>query len=328
MHPGSSTVTVGSANGIVVGQVIKGTGIQAGTFATSVSGASVGLSLPTTAILSGSALQFYQPFLLTREDVLSFQSFEPDYLQTVGFPQSWAVASEPPLSFDVDIAPTTPGYFEMLALNAGPTFNPPTTSLLGIPDDWSMAAMYGALADILGQEAESTDRARAAYCLERYTEMVEMMKQSNWLTQTLINGQVSKTTALADMDTLAVNWQQDQNNLPSVIEAGMDFIAPVPGNGVQLSVTLVGNAPLLDSTNTYLQVSRDDWDAVLNYAHHLSCFKLGNEQFEATMPMLKAFYQFCADRNKRWATQGVFVKYLRSEGKKQEVASPRYEQPA
>lgn len=322
---GATSVTVASAAGVVVGQSVSGVGIQDGTFVTSLSGTAVGLSLPTSASLSGTAVQFFQPFLLTREDVLSFQSFEPGYLQTGGFPQSWTVASEPPLSFDVDIAPNTPGYFDMLALNAGPTFAPPTASLLGLPDDWSMAAMYGALADVLGQESEATDRARSAYCLERYTEMVAAMKQSNWLLQTLINGQVSKTTALADMDALAVNWQQSQNNLPTVIEAGMDFIAPVPGSGASLAVTLVGNAPLLDSTGTYVQVARDDWDAVLNYAHHVAMFKCGGPEFQATMPMLKAFYQFCADRNKRWATAGIFVKYLRSEGRKQEEASPRWE---
>jgi hypothetical protein len=322
---GSSTASLGSAVGVVVGQAISAIGIQTGTFATSVSGNVVGLSLPTTASLIGTAIQFYQPYLLTREDVLSFQSFEPQYLQTVGYPQSWAVASEPPLSFDVDIAPTAPGYFDMLALQSGPTFSPPTASLLGVPDDWSMVPMYGALADVLGQEAESTDNARASYCLERYTELMEMMKKSNWLLQTLINQTVSRPVALADMDALAVNWQESQDNLPAVIEAGPDFIAPLPGNGNLLSVTLVGNAPLLDQTGTYVQCGRDDWDAVLNYAHHVASFKMGNDGFQATTPMLKAFYQFCADRNKRWSTQGVFVKYLRSEGRKQEVASPRWE---
>lgn len=320
---GASTVTIGSAAGVQKGQTIIAAGIQPGTFVTSISRATVGLSLPTVGAVSGT-VQSFQPYLLTREDVLSFQSFEPRYPQTVGYPQSWAVASEPPLSFDVDIAPTTPGYFEMLALNAGPTFNPPTALPLGVPDDWSMVPMYGALADVLGQEAESTDRARAAYCLERYTEMLEMMKQSNWLLQTLVNGQVSKVTALADMDALAVNWQQSNKNLPAVIEAGMDFIAPVPGNGVNLGVTMVGNAPIVDPTGTYLQVARDDWDAVLNLSHHTACFKLGNDGFQATLPMLKAFYQFCADRNKRWAEMGIFTKYLRSEGKKQEEASPRW----
>jgi hypothetical protein len=321
---GASSLTVASAVGIVKGQVISGASLQAGMFATSVSGTAVGISLPTTGALSGTAIQAFQPFLLTREDVLSFQSFNPNYLQEVGYPMSWAVASEPPLSFDVDIAPTTPGNFDMLALDSGPTFAPPAATLLGVPDDWSMLPMYGALADVLGQEAECTDRARSAYCLQRYTMMLEMMKGSNWLLQSRLNGATATTEALADMDCLAVNWQQSQNNLPMVVEAGMDFIAPIPGVSQLLTLQLVGNAPLLDGTNTYVQVSRDDWDAVLNYAHHVSSFKLGNDEFQATVPMLKAFYQYCAQRNSRWAQYGVFVRALRGEGEKQERSEPKW----
>lgn len=319
---GASAVNVGSAQGIVRGQVAQGTGIQAGTFVTGIAGTAVSLSLPTSGAVSGN-VQFFQPFLLTREDVLSFQSFEPEYLQTVDFPASWSVASEPPLSFDVDNAPNTPGYFEVLALNTNPTFAPPTASLLGMPDDWSMVPMYGALADVLGMEAESTDRQRAAYCAQRYSEMLEMMKGSNWLLQALIDGQVSKVTALADMDALAVNWQQSNRNLPAVIEAGIDFVAPVPGSGQSLAVTVLGNAPLLDSTDTYVQISRDDWPAILDYAHHVATFKIGTKAFVSTMPMLQSFYRAAADRNKRWATYGPFVKYLRAEGRKQEEAEPR-----
>ena len=68
--------------------------------------------------------------------------------------------------------------------------------------------MYGALADVLGMESEATDRQRAAYCLERYTQMLEMMKGSNWLLQTFINQAVSGATSLAEMDSLAVGWRR------------------------------------------------------------------------------------------------------------------------
>ena len=317
---GSSTVTLGSAAGVQIGQVISGAGIQAGTFVTGMSGSSASLSLPTSGVVSGT-VQLFQPFLLTREDVLAFQSFEPGYLQEFGFPQSWAVASEPPLSFDVDLAPTVPGYFDMLALNACPTFAPPAASLLGVPNDWSMVPMYGALADVLGQEAESTDRQRAAYCLQRYNDMTQMMQESNWLLQTIINGAVSRPVALADMDALAVNWQQSQKNLPAVIEAGMDFIAPVPGSGQSVAITVVANAPLLDSSNTYVQVSRDDWESVLNYAHHVASLKTNT--WTETLPMLQSFYRAAAERTKRWSTYGPFVEMLKRQGQMQEMAEPR-----
>jgi hypothetical protein len=321
--PASSTVTVASGTGIAAGQVVSGTGIQSGTFVTSVSGVSVSISLPISAPLSG-AIKFYQPLFITREDVVAFQSFETGYLQTVAWPSSWSVTSDPPLTFEVDNAPNTEGYFDVLALNASPTFNPPTASLLGVPDDWSMVPMYGALANVLSQESQSTDDNRASYCLQRYNDMTAMMQNSNWILQTIINGQVSSITALADMDAFAVNWQESQSYLPAVIEAGMDMIAPVTGNGQSLSVVMVDNAPLLDATNTYVQVSRDDWAAVLDYAHHVATFKLGGKQFTETMPLLQSFYRMAAERNKRWLTYGPFVKYLRGQGLKQEESEPRY----
>ncbi len=319
---GASQVNVGSPMGIAEGQVITGTGIQPGTFVTGISGTEVSISLPTSGAVSGT-VQFFLPITLTREDALAFQSFEPGYLQAVSFPQSWAIASEPPLGFDVDVASTVPGNFDVLALSSGPTFAPPAASLLGVPDDWSLVTMYGALADVLGMESEATDRQRAAYCLERYTQMLEMMKGSNWLLQTFINGAVSDATSLAEMDSLAVGWQESQQNLPALVQAGMDMIAPVPGSGQLVTLQLLGNAPLLDATNTYVQVSRDDWQSILDYSQHAAMFKAGGSEFMATMPMLKGFYQAAAAVNKRWATMGVFVEMLRAQGRKQEGAEPK-----
>jgi hypothetical protein len=320
---GAVVVTVASAAGIYQGLLISGTGIQAGTFVTTVSGLSVGISLPTTGNLSGTALQFAQAVTLTREDTISFQSFQPGYTSDYGSPQSWSVASEPPLGFDTDNLPNTAGSFDIIALNSAPVFDPPATSLIGLPDDWSWVPMYGALADILGMESEATDRAKAAYCLQRYTQGLQMFKDSNWLLKTLINGAVSDPVALADMDGFANGWQNSTFVPPCLVQAGMDMIAPVPGLGQSVVLTLLGNAPLLDSTNTYVQVSRDDFEAILNYSQHLTSFKQPSGVFSATMPLLKDFYRAAAERNKRWINYGLFVDNLHEQGKKQEDAEPR-----
>jgi type III secretory pathway component EscS len=320
---GASQVTVASAAGVVVGQMVTGTGIQAGTFVTGVTGTVVSISLPTSAGLAGTALQFALPVTMTREDSESFQAFEPGYLQTYGWPQSWAVASEPPLAFDTDLAPNTPGNFDVLALISAPTFAPPAASLLGVPDDWSWLPMYGALADVLGIESEGTDRQRSAYCMERYTQGLELMKASNWLVDAHINEAVASLVSLAEMDANAPGWQESNAWLPQVVEAGMDMVAPTPGIGQQLTLNLVGNAPLLDSTGVYVQCARDDFEAILNYAHHIASFKMGGQDFITTMPMLKDFFRAAGARNSRWLTYGPFVNVIKSEGKLQDEAVPR-----
>ena len=314
---GSQSVTLASASGVSSGLLVSGTGITTGTFVTGVSGAVISLSLPTTGTLSSTALQFSQPITLSREDTQAFQYFEPNYLQTTGLPLAWSVASEPPLAFDVDLAPNTPGDFDVLALQSGPVFSPPASTLLGVPDDWSWVPMYGALSDVLSKEPESTDRQRAAYCLQRYEMGLQAMKNSNWLIQATVNNVPCDTPSVYEMDQWAPEWQASNSNLPAVVQAGIDFVAPTPGNGQSISMTLVGNAPLLDGTNTYVQVSRDDFESVLNYSQHLACFKQGNQNFAATIPLMQDFFKAAAEENKRLLNMGLYVATLKTQGQRE-----------
>lgn len=320
---GSQSVTLNSSSGVSVGLAVSGTGIQPGTFVTAVAGSVISLSLPTTGLLSSTALQFSLPLTMTREDSQAFQWFEPDYLQTSAMPQSWGVASEPPLSFAVDTAPNVPGSFDVIALSSGPVFNPPSPSLLGLPDDWSWLPMYGALGDLLSKDAESTDKTRAAYCLKRYTEGLEVMKNSNWLIQVTVNGIPVDTPSVYETDAWAPEWQTSNGNLPAVVQAGIDMAAPTPGIGQSVSLTLVGNAPLLDVSNTYVQVSRDDFEAVLNYAQHIAEFKEGGPEFVGTVPLLKDFQRAAAAVNKRLLTYGLYVDTLKTAGQRQELEVAR-----
>jgi hypothetical protein len=138
-----------------------------------------------------------------------------------------------------------------------------------------------------------------------------------------LNGVVSNPVSLAEMDAYANGWQQSNLNLPQIVEAGMDYVAPTPGIGQSVFLTLVGNAPLLDVTGTYVQVSRDDWQAVLDYSQHVASFKMGGDSFSATMGMLKDVFRAVGARNKRWITYGPFVETLKGEGKLQDEAVPR-----
>jgi len=262
-------------------------------------------------------------YTLTREDTQAFQYFEPSYLQSVGTPSSWSMVSESPLTIDVDQAPNVPGYFEVVGIQATASFTPPTASPLGVPDDWSWLPMYGALADVLSREPESTDKMRASYCLQRYTEGLEMMRNSNWMLQATIDGVSTETPALQEMDAYSPEWQQSSTVVPSVVQDGIDFVCPTTGTNQSVGMTLVGNAPLLDSTGMYVQVSRDDWSAVIGYANHAASFKEGGQDFTKTSPMLQDFYRAAAAVNKRLLTYGIFVDVLRGQGQKQEMQEIR-----
>ncbi len=268
---------------------------------------------------------FGSPITLTREDTQAFQFFKPGYLgsQPSTGPQSWSVASEPPLSFDVDAAPNVPGTYDVLALNSGPTFAPPASTLLGVPDDFAYVPMWGALADLLGGESEQTDRARSLYCMKRFNDGIRIMRESNWLVNANINGVPCDTPSLAEQDLYSVEWENNTGVWPAVIQTGMDFVGVCPGVSQNVGLTLVGNAPILDATGTYVQVSRDDWATVLNYAQRLATFKMGGSDFAQTAEFEQDFYRTAQFTNSRLRDMGLFADMLNTEGERQDKEVPR-----
>ena len=263
------------------------------------------------------------PNTLTREDTQAFQYFEPSYLQTVQTPASWSVPSEPPLAFDVDTAPNVPGTYDMIALQSGPTFAPPAATLLGVPDDWSWLPMYGALADLLGSESERTDHERAAYCLRRFQDGMAIMRNSNWLVQANVNGVPVDTPSLFEHDSYSIEWQNDANAWPAVVQAGMDLVAACPGTAQSVGLTLVGNAPIPVLPGDFIQCSRDVFDVLLSYAQRLASFKEGGFEFASTEVLEKDFYRSAKETNKRLMSLGIFTDELHSAGKREDVQVPR-----
>jgi hypothetical protein len=264
------------------------------------------------------------PITLTREDTAAWDSFEPGYLQTLGKPASWSVIAGPPLAMDVDIAPNVAGAYDVIALFSGLQFSPPVPTLLGVPDDWSWLAKWGALADLLGRESEATDRQRADYCLKRYSDGLKVMRQSNWLLAATVNGLVVDTPSLREMDGFSPEWENNASAWPSVVTAGIDFVAGCPiGNLMGINVLVVGNCPVPVNPSDYVQVSRDVWDVVLDYAQSLAMLKSGGNEFKECAYLEKNFFALAMETNKRLAKLGLFRDILGLEGNRQNINQPR-----
>lgn len=263
------------------------------------------------------------PNTMTREDSLAFDDFEPGHLQTPGTPLSWSVVAGPPLAMDVDVAPNQPGKFDVMTLQSGLAFNPPSNTLLGVPDDWAWVLKFGALSDLMGRDSEATDRQRSQYCLKRFEMGLEVMRQSNWLVSATIKNVPVDTPSLKEMDAFSPEWQNDPNAWKGLVTAGIDLAAPVPVGSSSVSVVLVGNAPVPALDTDFVQVSRDTFDAILDYAQVLASFKMGGAEFMSTQPLEKNFFAQAAATNKRLMKSALFLDMIRSEGKRQQITQPR-----
>ena len=155
------------------------------------------------------------PNTLYRDDTVAQEFYEAGYLQaSSGTPQTFMLSSEPPLSWDVDITPNQPGTYEAVVLESGAPFDPPTATLLGIPNDFAWALEWGALADLLGRESEATDRQRASYCLRRYQDGLNLLLKTPWAMLGKVNGVACDMPSIVEMDRYLPEWDSTPTTWP------------------------------------------------------------------------------------------------------------------
>jgi hypothetical protein len=295
--------------------------------------------LETRTMLPDSTLDLFRvryiaqdssmPYALGREDVVTANAFGPLTNIQPGDPESWMITANPPLSFDVNRPPNQPASFEVLASFSGTTFAPPATTLIGIPDDWTPGLVYGALADVLANSPEGRDSSRAKYCLSRYEQFLKAMQKMPWLVQASVAGVPVDTPSYIEMDSWLQNWEERQPaSDPQIVVGGIDFVALAPfatDSTVSTVLRVIGNAPIPQSDDEEVQLSRDGVDAVLNYSQHVASFKMGGMDFAATIPLYEQFEAYCRKKNAQYAALGIYRPQMLMEGNRADDISPRFE---
>ena len=263
-------------------------------------------------------------FTLFRDDVVALEFYEDDFWQAQeDTPQTFMVSSEAPLTFDVDIPPTLPGTYEAVVLQSGTPFDPPAATLLGVPDDYAWVLEWGALSDVLGRESESTDRQRADYCLKRYQDGLNLMQKTPWIMLAKVDGQAVTIDAMDAADNYMPEWDSDPSTFgPCLISVGIDFFAAPTGHGI--GVTVLGNAPIPVEDDDQVQVSRSNWDTVLDLAQVFACFKMGGDEFQQALEIEKRAILACAMENSRLRSTGSFSDIIVQRGQIQDFNQNRY----
>jgi hypothetical protein len=264
------------------------------------------------------------PTTLYRDDTVAQEFYEaPLYQQNPGTPTTFSLSSEPPLSFQVDIPPSQPGTYEAVVLQSGAPFNPPTPTLVGIPNDFVYVLEYGALADLLGQESEATDRERSAYCLQRYQDGLQLMLKTPWIELGKVNGQAVSIDSIVATDRYSPEWDSNPTGFgPVIVAGGMDFIAAPVGSNI--GCTVLGSAPVPVNPTDYVQVSRSDWEIVILLAQCRCLFKMGGQEWKSGLELEKSAIQMCASNNVRLKSMGAFSDILQQRGGQQERDANRY----
>ena len=264
------------------------------------------------------------PVTLYRDDTVAQEFFEsPLYQQDPGTPNTFSLSSEPPLAFDVDIPPAQPGTYEAVVLSQGTPFAPPAATLVGLPNDLCWVAEWGALADLLGQESESTDRQRADYALKRYQDGLNLMLKTPWIMLGSVNGVACTVDSIYSSDRFSPEWDSSPSTFgPFVVAGGLDFIAAPTGQST--GVTVLGSMPVPQTGSDYIQVPPSDIDCIYDLAQARACFKMGGAEWQAALELEQRAIMACSAENSRLKSLGSFDDVLNQRGWSQDRDQNRY----
>jgi hypothetical protein len=144
-----------------------------------------------------------------------------------------------------------------------------------------------------------------------------------WVMLGKINGRAVTLDSIASTDRYVPSWDNAPDSFgPFLVIGGMDFLAAPMGTSIGL--TVLGNAPVPVKDDDFVQVSRDNWDTVLDLAQVLATFKMGGAEFQSALEIEARAVQACAAENSRLRGTGAFSDVLAQRGQAQDRDQERY----
>jgi len=270
----------------------------------------------------GNAL--FTAYPLGRLDEWAEQAYAPAGVQNPSQPLSYSVFGTGPLQLRLVPPPLNSGGLDCLLVLSGPqvNLNPASPVTIPISDDLTPALKWGVLADLLSSDGPSRDHARAQYCEQRYREFVQIAHIYPSVLVADVNNITCGVGSVFDMDFYMPSWQQQIGAPLFVGMCGRNqaCIGPVPdATPYGIGLWTCANAPVTG----FMQVGRDAIDPVLDYAHHIACFKMGGVEFNGTDRMFQNMVASAKSQNGRLEAVAFYKSQLDQPARKGELEVAR-----
>lgn len=248
---------------------------------------------------------------LWREDEWALDHANQDWTIEPTTPVAFSEASLAPLVLQLAPAPNNAGMCEAVTVDSLILNLASDAQTFGIPDEWVAAIQYGALAQILTGGNQIVDGLRAAYCEQRYQQLVDAAKMARSITRLQANGVPLTIDSLVALD--AGNWSW-RNNPVDLTQGGQiagvlyDLVAlPPPLATVGITADVIQSAPIPTAAGQYVPLGAEEFQNLFDYCVHTLLFKCGGNEFKSTFPQYDNCMRAVAGRG---AINKVKIRYM------------------
>lgn len=241
---------------------------------------------------------------LSRTDEYSALAYRPNWPVEPNLPDSFSVAVTTPVSLQLIPPLSTSGFLDLCIVSSGPSLpcDPVDPIVIGIPDDYSWATKYGALADLLAEDGPANDQARSDYCRQLYNLGMSVGKSPVTTMQAVMFGVLAQPGSIEDFDRYRPGWQNATATVPpDILQVSPNLLAMSTPDGayeVQLDMA-VSIPPPNPPAIPYLPIGLDLLDAILDMAQHIASIKLAGSELSDTLPLRDNFLRLAALGNSR-----------------------------
>jgi hypothetical protein len=152
----------------------------------------------------------------------------------------------------------------------------------------------------------------------------ELPKQLTSVKRVTYLGAPLSQTSTPELDLGFGGWEGTTGTPEFWAPEGINLIAIHPTAAGVVVLEGTSDAPWLNADADFIDISDDDLNAILEYAHHYLTFKEGGQEFKSSLSGLQSFLEQAAMRNSRLRASNFFKKYqgLDHEAEQRRVETP------
>lgn len=260
---------------------------------------------------------------LEESDSWAFGAIDGNWTGNPATPLAYSQIETQPLQLQLFPIPIASGLLELITIDSArlDLTNPATT--LGIPDDFSHAIKYSAMADLLTIDAETANPFVAQYCLKRYQSIIAAARQHRSALQVLVNNRPVTLTPITSIDRGRPYWRNTPGT-PYVCGTLYDLLtfAPVPATNFGVTVDLARSAVIPQSGTDAIQLGQEEIEVIVKYAQHYLSLKLGGDEFAQTFPLYDDFQSSAGFHNGMLDVQARYLGSIFNQAQNEESLRP------
>ena len=224
-------------------------------------------------------------------DYYQAQAYNQTAFPATGRPNAYITTYTPTLAVDIYPSPRTQSVLRLDVVESGAEFTPEVAaSVVGLPDDACWIVKYRGMDDLLSGDGLSRATELSQYARQRWQDGLDLLSQYQSLMWSTINGKRMTISSLAQLSAQRPDWEGSSGTPRSLHMLNWNRFAvyPVPDGVYSIELEVVKKAPIPSDDADYIQVGREQMQAIYDYAQHLALLKCQGVEFTQSYGLLES----------------------------------------